>query len=321
MEQECSAKNAKRKIGYSLSLLLGISFAYLYGVYSYPRNLWPLEMLRDFKNNFTNELIKLNLQGEFDNYGRLISYPGKTDVNCPSQTNRTGVLLAIGQSNSANHAEKLIITKFPSKVLNYFDGKCYIAGSPLLGATGSEGEFLTMLADKLIENKTYDKVIIISSGIGGTPISRWQKDGDLNEMLLDTLTKLSQDFNVTDIIWHQGESDYINSTSSKVYISSFQSLQASLANIGIVAPYFISVSTKCGLSPKWTWDNPTATGQRLLADNKKIFIAANTDHLLGKQDRKSDACHFSYSGQEITANAYATEIANYKNAPDSQDKI
>jgi Carbohydrate esterase, sialic acid-specific acetylesterase len=121
------------------------------------------------------------------------------------------VLLIIGQSNSANHADKKFTTQFPQSVFNYFEGKCYIASSPLLGATGEGGEFITPLADKLISVGAYKSVVIVSSGIGGTPISRWQKDGDLNEMLLSTLKRANQKYKITHVIWHQGESDCGNS--------------------------------------------------------------------------------------------------------------
>lgn len=117
--------------------------------------------------------------GHYDAVGRLTNFPNKLRVNCPKQTDETAVLLVIGQSNSANHAEKKYTTKNPTKVFNYYEGKCYVASSPLLGATGEEGEFITPLSDKLIANGTYKKVVIISADYGGSSISRWQKDGDL----------------------------------------------------------------------------------------------------------------------------------------------
>ena len=285
--------------------LITLSSAYLFGSYSYPRNIFPIDLIRTLKNksNISAELGN----GQYDEFGRLVAINGKKEVACPAQRSDTGVLLAIGQSNSANHADKKITTQYPNQVFNYYDGKCYVAASPLLGATGEEGEFITLLADKLIENGAYKAIVIISSGISGTPIARWQADGDLNQMLLDTLAPIKK-YKVTDVVWHQGESDFSNSTSTKVYEKSFLSLKDSLRTGGIKAPFFIAVASKCGNNPLWKASNPTAIGQKNLEDKNQIFLAVNTDELLESDDRRSDFCHFSETGQLKTATAYADKI-------------
>jgi hypothetical protein len=285
--------------------------AYLFGAYSYSRNIWPVSFLRKIKQ--TTPLASVLGFGSYDSFGRLATFPNKSQVDCPKQTGQTAVLLVIGQSNSANHAEKKYTTENPTKVFNFWEGQCYVASSPLLGATGEEGEFITPLADKLIANGAYKSVVIVSSGIGGTPISRWQKDGDLNEMLLETLDKVKTTYTITDIIWHQGESDFGQSTSAKVYASAFHSLLSTMEQKGIKAPTFIAVATKCGYNQAWTYGNPTAIGQKSLIDNSNIFLGVNTDTLLDKADRRNtDGCHFSESGQEKTSTAFSEAIKKNK---------
>ena len=110
--------------------------AYLFGAYSYPRDLWPLGALR---RAIPHQTPMSPIRGSFDAMGRLIAFPAKTKVDCPTQTADTAVLLVIGQSNAANHAEQRITTRFPGRALNYFEGNCYDAASPLLGATGGPG--------------------------------------------------------------------------------------------------------------------------------------------------------------------------------------
>ena len=51
-----------------------------------------------------------------------------------------------------------------------------------LGATGEGGAFLTLLAD------------------GGSPVSRWRRNGDLNEGLLSTLKALPPGYKVTEVV-------------------------------------------------------------------------------------------------------------------------
>lgn len=278
---------------------VGLTVAsYLFGLYSYPRALWPANVLRDMAE--ASRTI-----GKHDDYGRLVAYPGKVALTCPAQTARTGVLLAIGQSNVANHASNRVLTRHGSRVLGFFAGNCHIAASPLLGATGDRGEFLTMLADRLVDDGLYDTIIIVSSGIGGSPISRWQRGGDLGRMLLTTLDGLRDRYRVTEVVWHQGESDLANATTSDAYAAGFRSLAASLAERGIAAPIFTAVSTRCGA--RWHAENPVARAQRSLAGDRGIHVAVDTDALLSPEDRH-DECHFSESGQRKTAMAYAAAI-------------
>lgn len=97
-----------------------------------------------------------------------------------------------------------VATRYPDRVFNYFDGKCYVTASPLLGATSEGGEFLTLLADELIAAGTYRGVIIVAAAHDGSPVSRWRRNGDLNERLLSTLKALPPGYKVTEVVWHQG---------------------------------------------------------------------------------------------------------------------
>ena len=101
------------------------------------------------------------------------------------------MLLVLGQSNAANHAQKRFTTRYPNHVVNYFGGKCYVASSPLLGATGQGGEFITLLADLLISNGTYKNIVIIATAVEGSPISRWVRHGDLNESLIVLINEVA----------------------------------------------------------------------------------------------------------------------------------
>ncbi|MBA2652703.1 MAG: hypothetical protein H0U73_10610 [Tatlockia sp.] len=255
----------------------------------------------------------------FDNFGRLISYPGKIEVACPKQNKDTAVLLVIGQSNAANHAEKQFTTQYPSKVFAYFNGKCFIAASPLLGASGNAGEFITPLADKLIANGDYGSVLIVPLAIGGSTINRWHKGGDLNVMMQAVLSGLSPRFKVTEVIWHQGESDFAEKTTAKEYQQCFNSLLETVRHKGdVMPPVFYAVATLCGHNPEWTPNNSLASGQRSLANPKqKIYLGADTDRFLLSEDRDVGYCHLSEKGQLKAAAAFAEAIHKYKNKLDN----
>lgn len=245
---------------------------------------------------------------EFDSFGRLTSINGKVEVACPIQNKSTAVILVMGQSLSTNESSEKFSTKYPQSAINYFNGKCYASNSPLLGATGENGEFITVLADLLIASKKYKTVIVISTGIGGTAINRWQAKGDLHTMVSKTIDKLSSTYKITQIIWQQGESDYLEKTTTTAYINSFYSLYNALLS-KIRAPIFISISSKCG--PNWIDNNPISIAQNLLIDNKKIFLGVNSDKLLDSEDRTPDECHLMGSGQLKIAKSYYEAFLKY----------
>src|SRR5688572_3399633 len=67
-----------------------------------------------------------------DSIGRVLEVSSRADAPCPPQTSKTAVLLIAGQSNTANSGETRFHSKYPNRAVNYFDGKCYPAESPLL---------------------------------------------------------------------------------------------------------------------------------------------------------------------------------------------
>ncbi len=243
-------------------------------------------------------------QATFDAFGRLISFPKKVEIPCPAQTARTKVLLLMGQSNTANLAGQRYASTHGDKVVNYFGGKCFIAASPLLGASDKRGESWTLLGNKLVSSGFADRVILIPTGIGGTPIKRWTGNGNLNGMLLSVLDEVKPRYRITHVLWHQGESDFDIATTKEDYSRMFFSLVDSIRRKGVDAPIYPSVASKCGIEPTWTPDNPVATAQRSL-DNKgkEIFRGVDTDSGLDGLDRYDD-CHFSQTGQEQFANAW-----------------
>src|SRR5262249_2240954 len=138
--------------------------------------------------------------------------------------------------------------------------KCYIAGSPLLGADGPWGEYWTELGNRLVQKRIFDRVVLVSSAIGATFVGQWQVGGlpggevevmpgfrmpvanpNLNAMLMNVLTQLRPYYRVTQVLWHQGESD--GKTSAEDYTRSFMSLVGSLRQRGLSAPIYVSVTS------------------------------------------------------------------------------
>jgi lysophospholipase L1-like esterase len=236
---------------------------------------------------------------------RLISFPDKKEISCPSQTGKTLVLLTIGQSNTGNHAGQRYVSEYEDKVVNYFGNKCFIASSPLLGTTGTGGESWTLLGNKLVASGLADRVVLVPAGIGGSSISQWKKGGDLNKMLLSVLDEIKPHYQITHILWHQGESDFGLGTSKNDYVNMFYSMIDTIHSKGVNAPIYPSIATKCGINPSWTPENQIAIAQKTLEDKTRIiFHGVDTDTMLGFLDRQGDDCHFSGTGQEKFASAW-----------------
>ena len=284
----------------SLGIVLALAGGYLLGLYSYSRNVWPVLLVRDAL--FGDDTAQ-RFRGTFGEAGRLIAFPGKTAVTCPAAGPDTAVVLAIGQSNVANQAENRITSHNRGEVVNFFDGKCYRAESPLLGASGEEGEFLTLLGDRLVDDRAYRNVVIVASAIGGTEIAKWRKGGVLNGLMLHVLTGLPPGYRVTQVLWVQGETDYADAASAEDYIDAFRSLLGTLSEAAVTAPVFLAIATRC-VSP-WQADNPIAAAQHALVDNRRVFLGADTDALVDDAGRRPDRCHFGGRGQGVAADAVA----------------
>ena len=66
------------------------------GIYAGANRTWPVSQLGRLVAERTNPAIKT------DQFGRLLSYPGKTEIACPEQDDMTAVLLVMGQSNAVS---------------------------------------------------------------------------------------------------------------------------------------------------------------------------------------------------------------------------
>ncbi len=247
----------------------------------------------------------------FDRAGRLISVDQKSAVPCPQQTDRTAVLLLIGQSNAGNHGGQPFRSEHGEKIVNFFGGQCFVAVSPLLGSDGTYGEYWTQLGNLLVDSGAFDQVVLAPVALSGSEISRWSRGGDLNALMVNTVVQLQQrNYHVTHTLWHQGEIDYVIGTSETSYYQKFISMVDSLRDHGITAPVFVSVASKC-LEPSnggtrfHSANNAIVRAQLALPNTQKgIRSGVNTDALLDELDR-FDNCHFSSSGAQKVARAWA----------------
>ncbi len=243
---------------------------------------------------------------EVDTLGRLTAWPGKTSVPCPAQTPGTAVILVLGQSNAGNHGEVAAAREPQPQVLNWHQGHCSMAASPLLGATGQGGEPWTLLADQLIQaHSGIDNVIIAPIVVAASGISRWVPGGDIDQQLLQDVRALQSTYRTTHVIWLQGETDFAAGTPQERYRSSLLSVIKTLRSVGVRAPVFVSVATRCGAQAPWRADNEVAQAQTAVVNpDEHILPGVYLDQVLGSGDR-FDGCHLSAQGLRTLSSAWA----------------
>ena len=294
-----------KKILFSILVLALLALAYVAGATNGAPSARLVEELRKLAKHALAGWEKTAADSpSAASVNRLTNFPGKKEISCPEQDPKTAVLLLLGQSNAGNHAGQRFSSAFGGNIVNFFDSKCYIAESPLLGSTGSWGESWTLLGNNLVGNRKFDKVILVPAAVSGSTASRWQSGSDVNAMLMTIITNLKAHYRITHILWHQGESDFAIGTREDEYRRMFTSMLKDIRGKGIAAPIFVSVATKCADGPIWNAGNPTARAQRSLPDSKQsVFAGVDTDALLGDTDR-FDGCHFGSTGQQKFARAW-----------------
>jgi carbohydrate esterase-like sialic acid-specific acetylesterase len=310
--------NGRGSLTRVIAALTSAAILYLVGGYCASKNIWPWPWFRYAKSGlFASSVRNQDPQYNppklftFDEYGRLSSKIKAEAVNCPTQDGRTAVLVVAGQSNAANNGGQPTISQYGSRILNYFDGRCYAAASPLLGSSGINGEFWTETANLLVKSGTFDRIFLVPAAVDNTSIARWSAGGDLNLMLRHTVQRLAASgFKVTHVLWHQGETDAAIGMSEEEYRMHFLSFVASLRVAGITTPVYVSVASKCLLAGPYSEGNPVALAQAALPKSQPGLLSGlDSDRLLADVDRY-DGCHFSGSGTAKMALGWATLLSS-----------
>jgi hypothetical protein len=242
-----------------------------------------------------------------DPFGRLLAYPGKQPVPCPVQDDGTVVLVVAGQSNAANSGAARQASRHGSQVVNFVEGRCFKAASPLLGADGRSGEYWTLLADRLIDQGVARKVVLAPFSVNGSKINRWQPGGDLHAPFLKMLGQLRASYRPAHVLWHQGEADFLLGTSQSAYLTSLTALVRAVRSQGIDAPFRVAVASRCFLL-EWRADNPVALAQRSASDaGLGLVVGPDADAVWGEAQRFDD-CHLSAGGQAEMAERWLASL-------------
>ena len=161
------------------------------------------------------------------------------------------------------------------------------------------------LGAQLIESDAFDRVLILPFGIGGTPLRDWTTGGRLHPRVVNAAQQLKlAGIEPTHVLWHQGENDARDGTSSDEYIQMFAELVSALRDYGVDAPVFPAVASIC----KDHGSDTIRSAQRALAEQiPGVYPGPDTDSLSDMKDRH-DFCHFSDTGLQAHAELWKEVI-------------
>ncbi len=225
--------------------------------------------------------------------------------------------LLIGQSNMAGRGALETADKQPhARVLKFTQELTWApAVDPLhfdkpIAGVGLGTSFGKIMAD------TSPRVTIglVPCAVGGTPLSRWTKDGDLHQQALTRIKTAMKDGMLKGILWHQGESDAADLQLAQTYASRLsqmiRDLRAELGepNVPFVAGKlgeFLPL-TRNDVPSHWKLVNEQLGIAATLAGNAAVVDSAGLQH-------KGDDVHFDTPSLRELGKRYAVAMQKLAN--------
>jgi hypothetical protein len=206
--------------------------------------------------------------------------PAKPTTLPEVECGRTKTLIAFGQSNSANSGHVADLT-IDQRILMFYNGSCYPARDPLLGATifSGGGSVWMKVAKRYIQEHPTEKIAIVSFGVGGSVASDWKPSGMwfprtqlvFNQLRASTLEPMQ-------VYWHQGESDNGVGTSREKYLADMEAILTQLRLQFPKVPVAIAVASYLSLLPyDVSQEIQTAQLQLIEKHAPLVSLSANTD--------------------------------------------
>lgn len=220
---------------------------------------------------------------------------------------RTGVFVVIGQSLSVNEVPTPYVPVNSNiDQINIFDGKLYQAKDPLLGinvsggtVTDQRGTWMMRMADKLIADGHYDRVILVPMAVGNTRVGQWADSTQapylFNNINVVGLRLRDAGLPCTAIMWGQGESDTIANTSQASYAASLQKVIAEFNRAIPGCPVLVAQEA-------YYYGNTSAgilAAQASVVNNTTVFAGENVE-LIGPSGRY-DNTHLNEAGADQRA--------------------
>ena len=248
---------------------------------------------------------KAGLQAKFD---EIVLPANERQVPCISiAAQRPIVVLAIGQSNAANHGVRPPETGTP--IVLVAGGKCLMAADPLPGSTGIGASIWYRLPQYFSQLEPQRLLVLSVLGVDATSIEDWVAEkSPLGDRLVNQVKSMrALDLMPHLVLWQQGEAEARLGTTAAAYGDRLDKLARILAQAGANAPIVMARSTVCRSAPNAA---VRAAVEAKAASNTRFRLGPDTDGLRGA-DLRRDGCHFSAQGLDRAAQLWAATIVQF----------
>ena len=178
----------------------------------------------------------------------------------------------------------------------------------------------------LQEDKAGDKsditIGLIPCAVGGTPLSRWEKNGDLYKQAVERAKAAMKDGTLRGILWHQGESDSGREETAKSYGERLAKMVTDLrtelgaGDVPFVAGQlgeFLRRETKTGGPSYWPLVNEQIGSLPERLKNTAVVSAKGLEH-------KGDVVHFNSASLREFGKRYAAAMQELQSKPGAERK-
>jgi peptidoglycan/LPS O-acetylase OafA/YrhL len=245
--------------------------------------------------------LRLEPAPRFDPIAKL--HGAETLADC-SIGPRTVVLLVLGQSNAASHAQAF---RASAPITVFREGRCVRAADPLPGTSGRGASLWTALVPKLEAAHPGWSFILAPLAVGNTRAAQWTQPGavrDLFDVHLQTMRTAGLKPDV--ILWQQGEADTIEGTEAKHYQQALTRLREQLDLASFTAPIVAARSSYCFGGGARTVDRVL---DRLQSGGlpERVQVGPDIDQI--DNTRRFDGCHFNAEGRKQAASLWFESLA------------
>lgn len=237
--------------------------------------------------------------------GGLVTFrqPAGLTVRSPAinPAKKTLIYLVGGQSLSANTCPSAYVPANSTVVdqFSIFDGATYSVAGPLLGATlnpatGSPGfgNIGARIADTLVTNGKFDRVIIVATSIGATSMADWAVGIHSTRLAVAMARLASRGITpgMTGVtfacLFDLGEQDWALGTSQAAFTASGNTVISNLQATGFNGRIFIPLESHTAAT-----SNAVRSGEAALVSGN-VFAGGDFDAITGR----ADGTHFSDVG-------------------------
>jgi Carbohydrate esterase, sialic acid-specific acetylesterase len=210
-----------------------------------------------------------------------------------SKSQKTLTIVVAGQSLAANHENGSYATTSPmAQNLSIVDGAIYRADSPLLGCTGTGGNWLSRLADNLILQGWADRTVIVPIAFGGSAVNEWNYS--LESRLID-IAKQRLDvvgLSADAIWWQQGTINTYRHTSKESYARDLAGVIKHFRDAGFGCPIFVCKESR---KPGGEVSTEVRAAQEAAVDHGAgVYAGADGDSLDGS--KRVEDLHWNEAG-------------------------